>query len=187
MLYGNRENVKQRIVSLQKPHIRPIIRGKEVKPVEFGAKVHKIQVGGLSFIEHLSYENFNEGTRLKQSIAFHQKHFGKCSQLAADAIYATNENRRYCTSLDIATSFLPKGKQGKLQVQKSAMRSVLSSVRSTVLEGSFGNEKNHYLLSKIKARTQVTEIAWIFFGMLTANASIISKRIELHKELRQTG
>lgn len=187
LLYGNRENVKQRIVSLQKPHIRPIIRGKEVKPVEFGAKVHKIQVGGLSFIEHLSYENFNEGTRLKQSIAFHQKHFGKCSQLAADAIYATNENRRYCTSLDIATSFLPKGKQGKLQVQKSAMRSVLSSVRSTVLEGSFGNEKNHYLLSKIKARTQVTEIAWIFFGMLTANASIISKRIELHKELRQTG
>jgi hypothetical protein len=187
LLYGNRENVKQRIVSLQKPHIRPIIRGKEVKPVEFGAKVHKVQVGGLSFIEHLSYENFNEGTRLKQSIAFHQKHFGKCSQLAADAIYATNENRRYCTSLDIATSFLPKGKQGKLQEQKSAMRSVLSSVRSTVLEGSFGNEKNHYLLGKIKARTQVTEIAWIFFGMLTANASIISKRIELHKELRQTG
>ncbi len=57
-----------------------------VKPVEFGAKVHKVQVGGLSFIEHLSYENFNESTRLKQSIAFHQKHFGKCSQLAADVL-----------------------------------------------------------------------------------------------------
>jgi len=45
----------------------------------------------LSFIEHLNYENFNEGTRLKQPVAFHQKYFGKCSQLAADAIYATNE------------------------------------------------------------------------------------------------
>ncbi|MBA3675702.1 MAG: transposase [Chitinophagaceae bacterium] len=187
LLYGNRENVKHRIVSLHKPHIRPIIRGKEVKPVEFGAKVHKVQVGGLSFIEHLSYDNFNESTRLKQSIAFHQKHFGKCSQLAADAIYATNENRRYCTSRDIATSFLPKGKQGKLQEQKSAMRSALSTVRATVLEGSFGNEKNHYLLGKIKAKTQATEIAWIFFGMLTANASIISKRIHLHKQLRRTG
>lgn len=187
LLYGIRENVKQRIVSLNKPYVRPIIRGKEVKPVEFGAKVHKVQVSGLSFIEHLSYENFNEGTRLKQSIAFHQKYFGKCSQLAADAIYATNENRRYCSSLDIATSFLPKGKQGKLQEQKSAMRLILSSVRSTVLEGSFGNEKNHYLLSKIKAKTKATEIAWIFFGMLTANASIISKKIQLHKQLRQTG
>jgi len=187
LLYGIREHVKQRIVSLHKPHVRPIIRGKEVKPVEFGAKVHKVQVGGLSFIEHLSYENFNEGTRLKQSIAFHQKYFGKCSQLAADAIYATNENRRYCSRLGIATSFLPKGKQGKLQEQKSAMRSALSSVRATVLEGSFGNEKNHYLLGKIKARTEATEIAWIFFGMLAANASIITKKIQLHRQLRQTG
>jgi len=187
LVYGTRENVKQRIVSLNKSYVRPIIRGKEIKAVEFGAKVHKVQVSGLSFIEHLSYENFNEGTRLKQSIAFHQKHFGKCSQLGADAIYATNENRRYCTSLEIATSFLAKGKQGKLQEQKSAMRSALSSVRSTVLEGSFGNEKNHYLLSKIKAKTEATEIAWIFFGMLTANASIISKKIQLHKQLRQTG
>ena len=186
LLYGNRENVKQRIVSLHKPHVRAIIRGKEVKPVEFGAKVHKIQVGGLSFIEHLSYENFNEGTRLKQSVAFHQKHFGKCSQLAADAIYATNENRRYCSSLSIATSFIPKGKQGKLEEQKSVLRSVLSTVRATVLEGSFGNEKNHYLLHKVKARTQATEIAWIFFGMLTANASIISKRIT-KRQLKRTG
>ena len=186
LLYGNKENVKQRIVSLHKPHIRAIIRGKEIKPVEFGAKVHKVQVGRLSFIEHLSYENFNEGTRLKQSVAFHQKYFGRCSQLAADAIYAANENRRYCNSLAIATSFIPKGKQGKLEEQKSVMRSVLSTVRATVLEGSFGNEKNHYLLNKIKARTQATEIAWIFFGMLTANASIISKRI-ISSQLRPTG
>jgi len=50
-----------------------------------------VEVGALSFIEHLNYENFNEGTRLKQPVAFHQKYFGKCSQLAADAIYATNE------------------------------------------------------------------------------------------------
>ena len=56
LLYGNTENVKHRIVSLHKPHVRAIIRGKEVKPVEFGTKVHKVQVGGLSFIEHLSYE-----------------------------------------------------------------------------------------------------------------------------------
>ena len=186
LLYGDMEKVKQRIVSISKPYVRPIIRGKEIKPVEFGPKVHKVQVGGLSFIEHLSYENFNEGTRLKASVAFHQNNFGKCSQLAADAIYATNENRRYCTKLGIATSFMAKGKQGKLQEQKSAMRSALSSVRATVLEGSFGNEKNHYLLGKVKAKTQATEIAWIFFGMMTANASIISKRI-VQQHLSKTG
>jgi transposase, IS5 family len=181
---GDVSSVPHRIVSLSKPYVRPIVRGKETKAVEFGAKVHKVMVSGISFIEHLSYENFNEGTRLKQSIAFHQKHFGKLSQLGADAIYATNENRRYCSKLSIATSFLSKGKEGKLGEQKKAMRSALSVVRSTVLEGSFGNEKNHYLLNKIKARTQATEMAWIFFGMMTANASIISKRIE-EKQKRQ--
>ena len=184
LLYGHTDKVPHRIVSLNKPYLRPIVRGKETKAVEFGAKVHKVMVSGISFIEYLSYENFNEGTRLKQSVAFHQKHFGKLFQLGADAIYATNENRRYCSKLGIATSFVPKGKEGKLSEQKKAMRSALSVVRATVLEGSFGNEKNHYLLNKIKARTQATEIAWIFFGMMTANASIISKRIE-EKQKRQ--
>jgi len=177
LLYGNSEKIAHRIVSISKPYIRPIIRGKEIKPVEFGAKVHKVQVCGISFIEHLSYEAFNEGTRLKQTVAFHQKHFGKLYQLGADGIYATNENRRYCSKLGIATSFVAKGNDGKLSHQKKAMRSALSVVRSTVLEGSFGNEKNHYLLAKVKAKTQPTEIAWIFFGILAANASIISNRI----------
>jgi hypothetical protein len=183
--YGSSERISHRIVSLNKPYIRPIIRGKEIKPVEFGAKIHKVQVSGISFIEHLSYEAFNEGTRLKQSVAFHQKYFGKLSQLGADGIYATNENRRYCNKLGIATSFVPKGKAGKLSEQKKEMRIALSAVRATVLEGSFGNEKNHYLLNKIKAKTQPTEVAWIFFGMLAANASIISSRIMAKQKIKR--
>lgn len=184
LLYGNKEKVTDRIVSIHKPYVRPIVRGKEIKPVEFGAKVHKIQVDGISFIEYLSYDAFNEGTRLKQSVAFHHKHFGKLSQLGADGIYATNKNRSYCTKMNIATSFTAKGNAGKLAEQKQRMRSVLSTIRATVLEGSFGNEKNHYLLNKVKAKTKPTEIAWIFFGMLSANASIITSRIE-QKEKRQ--
>jgi hypothetical protein len=184
LLYGTHEKIAHRIVSLNKPYLRPIVRGKEIKPVEFGAKVHKVQVGGISFIEHLSYEAFNEGTRLKHAMAFHQKHFGKLSQLAGDRIYATNENRRYCNQLEIATSFVAKGNDGKLSAQKQALRSALSVVRGTVLEGSFGNEKNHYLLGKVKAKTQVTEICWIFFGMVTANASIISNRMEVMRKRR---
>ncbi|MDD7885359.1 hypothetical protein [Flavivirga sp. 57AJ16] len=33
---------KNRIVSIAKDYLRPIVRGKEVKPVEFGAKVNKL-------------------------------------------------------------------------------------------------------------------------------------------------
>ena len=56
------------IVSIDKPYLRPIVRGKEVKPVEFGAKVHKLQIDGISFIEHLSFDAYNEGTRMSQNL-----------------------------------------------------------------------------------------------------------------------
>lgn len=58
------------------------------------------------------------------------------------------------------------------------MRQLLDKERSTRLEGSFGNEKNHYLLEKVNARTKETEIVWIFFGIHTANAVNIAKRME---------
>lgn len=178
-LYGDTTVIKDRIVSLSKPYIRPIVRGKEIKQVEFGAKVNVLQVDGINFIEHLSYDAFNEGTRLQEGIFLQRKLFGKCTHQSADKIYATNANRSYCKQNNIATNFIPKGRQ-KIQYieQAVALRKQLNIQRGTVLEGSFGNEKNHYLLNKIPARNQTTETCWIFFGMLTANASKISKRIK---------
>src|SRR5699024_307283 len=95
---------------------------------------------------------------------------------AADRIYATNKNRRYCTQNKIHTSFARKGRPSKDEDQRVEMRSILGRARSTLLEGSFGNEKNHYLLRKIKARLEKTEIAWIFFGIHTANAVSSGRR-----------
>lgn len=177
--YGDKnEPIKNRIVSLSKPYIRPIVRGKEVKPVEFGAKVNKLQVDGISFIQRFSYDAFNEGTQLKKTIELHQELFGKCTHHSADAIYATNENRSYCKGHGIVTNFIPKGKQKQEHIEQSKiMRSALNKQRGTVLEGSFGNEKNHYLVDKVNARNEHTEKCWIFFGILAAHASIISQRM----------
>lgn len=178
LYFGKEAKVPDRIVSLHKPYVRPIIRGKEVKPVEFGAKINMLQVDGINFIEHFSYDNFNEGTRLQSTVHLQQRYFGACHQIGADAIYATNNNRKYCTENKIATSFVAKGAQGKNKEQKSQMRSILGKVRSTILEGSFGNEKNHYQMNKIKARTADNERGWIFFSLLTCNAMQIAKRMQ---------
>jgi hypothetical protein len=176
--YGDNSSIQDRIVSLRKPYVRPIIRGKESKPVEFGAKVNKLLVDGISFIEHISFDAFNESTRFTQGVHLQRKLFGKCTHHSADAIYATNKNRKYCTKEKITTNFIPKGKQKLQHIEQSKiMRTQLNKQRSTVLEGSFGNDKNHYLLQKINARNRDTEVCWIFFGMLTANASKIAKRI----------
>lgn len=167
--------VPDRIVSLHKPYVRPIVRGKENKPVEFGAKVHQMQVGGCNFIEHLSFDAFHEGNRLKKTVWQHRQWFGPVRQIAADGIYANNRNRSWCSGQNIATCFKAKGRQGADKEQKKALRNVLGALRATVVEGSFGNEKNHYMLRKVKARTRETEIAWIFFGVHTANAVKIAK------------
>ncbi len=180
--FGKQAKVPDRIVSLHKPYVRSIIRGKEVKPVEFGAKVNMLQVDGISFIEHLSYDNFNEGTRLQSTIHLQERYFGACHQIGADAIYATNANRKYCTENKIATSFIAKGNEGKTKEQKSQMRSILGKVRSTVMEGSFGNEKNHYQMNKIKAKTEANEKAWIFFSLLACNAMQIARRMQAKSE-----
>ncbi len=169
--------IKHRIVSLYKPYLRPIVRGKEGKRVEFGAKVHMSQVDQINFIEHLNFDAFHEGVRMWKSVFNHRKRFKKCSQYSGDKLYANNDNRKFATKRGISTSFVRKGRASKDEEQKSILRIALNKARSTKLEGSFGNEKNHYGLRKVKARTKETEIAWIFFGIHTANAVKISKRL----------
>ena len=163
--------VSDRIVSMDRHYVRPIVRGKETKSVEFGAKVNNIQIDGISFIEHISFKAFNEGIRLKDCIRMQQKLMNvRVRCVAADSIYANNANRKFCTKYGIATSFVRKGRAAKDEQMRKVLRSELSRERATRLEGSFGTQKQHYSLSRIKARNRKTEILWIFFGIHTANA-----------------
>ena len=169
---------KNRIVSISKSYLRPIVRGKEIKRVEFGAKVNKLQIDGINFIEHISFNAFNEGTRFKSTIYKAQGLTKTRVKIAgADAIYATNKNRVFATKNTIQTDFKPKGKPSKHRKQQLQLARIITKERATRLEGSFGKEKEHYHLKKIKAKTKKTEILWIFFGIHTANALEIGRRI----------
>jgi len=169
---------KHAIVSIDKPHIRPIVRGKENKSVEFGAKLHKLQIDGISFIEHISFDAFHEGNRLSKTIWKAQKLTNKRVKiLGADAIYATNANRRHVTSRKIETDFKPKGRSGKHKAHKKQLSKLITKERASRLEGSFGTDKSYFLLNKIKARTKETEILWIFIGIHTSNALNIGRRM----------
>ena len=170
--------VSGRIVSIDRHYVRPIVRGKETKSVEFGAKVNNIQIDGISFIEHISFKAFNEGIRLKDCIRMQQKLMNvRVRCVAADSIYANNANRKFCTKYGISTSFVRKGKAAKDEPLRKVLRSELSRERATRLEGSFGTQKQHYSLARIKARNKKTEILWIFFGIHTANAVLIVDKI----------
>ena len=45
------------------------------------------------------------------------------------------------------------------------------------MEGSFGTQKRHYSMSRIKARKKETEILYIFFGIHTANVALLAGRM----------
>ena len=180
-IFESRMSVPDRIVSISKSYIRPIVRGKEVKAVEFGAKVNMIQFDGINFIEHLSFNAFNEGTRLIQSIRYGRSLFGQITHISADDIYANNKNRKYSTRLKIVTNFKRKGRAGKYEDQRQLISKELRKERTIRMEGSFGTEKEHYGLQKIKARTEKNEILWIFFGVHTANAVRIAKRLAVSR------
>lgn len=51
MLENNKQSIEDRIVSLNQPHIRPIVRGKARTPVEFGAKLSASCFDGYVFLE----------------------------------------------------------------------------------------------------------------------------------------
>jgi hypothetical protein len=180
-IFQTKKTVPDRIVSIAKSYVRPIIRGKEVKSVEFGAKVNMIQADGINFIEHISFDNFNEGTRLISSVWYSRTLFGKITHISADDIYATNANRKYCHKQNITTNFKRKGRAGKHEDQRQIIARELRKERATRMEGSFGTEKQHYSLDKVKARTEQNEILWIFFGVHTANAVRIAKRLAQEK------
>ena len=66
--------------------------------------------------------------------------------------------RRYSRSGE-PPNFCKKG-AGKDDKPTKQIKHILNKERSTRLEGSFGNEKEHYLLHKIKARSPKNEEVW---------------------------
>ena len=64
--------IDDRIVSLAQPHVRPIIRGKAGASVEFGPKLSASCSEGFVFLDHFSWNNFNESGDLQQQAEAHK-------------------------------------------------------------------------------------------------------------------
>ena len=84
----------------------------------------------------------------------------------------------------IQTSFVKRGRPFSEEKKgKDLVRKELARVRATAMEGSFGTQKEHYDLRRVKARTKLTEILFIFFGIHTANVVQLADMIEQRAQL----
>ncbi len=76
-MYTHRTHqIKDRIVSISQPHVRPIVRGKATADVEFGAKIAISLVNGYAYVETLSWDAFNEGVTLQESVECYRQKYG---------------------------------------------------------------------------------------------------------------
>ena len=105
-MYDNHtHSVENRIVSVSQPFVRPIVRGKVGKPVEFGMKLDISVTDGWTRLEYRSFDAYNEATKLQEMIEnFHKREGHYPSRVLADKIYRNRENLSYCKERGIRLS-----------------------------------------------------------------------------------
>ena len=139
-LYENKkQSIDDRIVSLSQPHIRPIVRGKAGKNVEFGAKLSASYFDGYVFLDHISWDNFNESGDLKAQVEAFKNYTGYYPEsVHVDKIYRTRENRAWCKERGIRISGSPLGRPQK-NISKEKKKQALDDERiRNSIEGKFG-------------------------------------------------
>ena len=176
-------SVPDRIVSISQPHVRPIVRGKAGKKVEFGAKISiSHQKEGYVSLDTLRWDAYNESSDLPDQIEAYKRRFGYYpSSVHADTIYRTRENRKYCKDLGIRMSGKPLGRPKKqTDENKSELKAQKLSQRQDEhdripVEGKFGNCKRKGTLGRIMAKLSHTSESVIHVGIIVLN---LDKRLK---------
>ena len=179
MYKEKKKSIANRIVSLAKPYVRPIVRGKNGKDVEFGAKAQLSYIDGYLFVDHLSFDNFNEGTTLKESLAAHQRRFGELpKEVIMDQIYGSRDNRDVLRDKGIRTSVKKLGRPSVDEASASETRWRKRKQRErNRIEGAIGNGKTCYDLGLVRAKTPKTESSWIQMALFSRNLMLATSRI----------
>ena len=177
-MYEKKTNkVENRIVSVSQPHVRPIVRGKAGKAVEFGAKISASNVNGFVFLDKLSWDNYNESGDLQARIEEYKRETGCYPEsVHVDKIYRTKANRAYCKERGIRMSGPPLGRPPK-EVSKEKKQEARSDERvRNAIEGKFGQGKRRFSLGRVMAKLPETSETVIAMNFLVMNLSSLLQK-----------
>jgi len=178
--------VKNVILSLYKPYVRSIYRGKRSGKWEFGLKYHLFVLGEMVWIDHVSNENYNESKRLETVIREAEQYVGhRLKYAAADRIYATRMNRKYLKSKGIEENFVPTGRpiqDPQRRKQQQLLKQALNAARNSRMEGVFGVLKEHYNTERVRVKRREVEELVIFFALMSYNSKMHSRWKSEQKE-----
>jgi len=168
-MYRHRtHSIAERIVSVSQPHVRPIVRNKARAKCEFGAKLSLSSVSGYCFVDHISWESYNEATLFQQHVEHYQQAYGYYPEVVcADQIYRNRENRAYCKERGIRMAGKALGRPKKMSAAEKK-ESRQSEGKRNRIEGAFGVAKNRFGLNLIRTKRKAiseSAIALIVFAM----------------------
>lgn len=184
-----------RIVSISQPYVRPIVRGKAGKSVEFGAKLNvSLTMDGLASIDQVGWDAFHEGKGLSLQVENYKKKHGVYPEVVlADSLYGTRENRKYLKGKNIRFAGKPLGRpkkvteENKVQIKEEKKKRIEEYRQRIPIEGKFGQGKNGYRLNYIRAKTARTSEAWIRSIFLVMNLMVLIKFFLRLKKLKVVG
>ena len=183
-MYQNKTHrCDDRIVSLSQPHVRPIVRGKLGKPVEFGAKLSvSLNGDGIACVDHLRWDAFHEGLDLPSQVeAYRQRHGYYPEVVLGDPVYGMRDNRKSLKQLGIRFAGKPLGRPRQVTEENAAeLRKARAKQRAAYrqripIEGKFGQGKTGYRLNYIRAKRADTSLAWINSIFLVMNLMVLLK------------
>jgi hypothetical protein len=169
-MYENKTHtVAERIVSLSQPWIRPIVRGKTNKPVEFGAKLDISVSDGFAMLENVSFSAYNESCQLISEIERYRSRAGYYpARVLADKIYRNRDNLKYCKGRGIRLSGPALGRRAKGFVadKKQEYRDMCDRIE---VERAFSLAKRRYGLGTIYTRLQSTTQCVVALSIMLLN------------------
>lgn len=156
-MYDNHtHSVPDRIVSISQPFIRPIVRGKAGKPVEFGVKLDISVSDGWTRLECWSFDAYNEAAKLIETIERYRSREGHYPErVLADKIYRNRENLNYCKLHGIRLSGPALGRPKKDE-QRDRRQTYLDQNERIEVERQFSLAKRKCNLGKVKTKLEET-------------------------------
>lgn len=174
MYEKNVQRIEDRIVSVSRPYVRPIKRGKDGKDVEFGPKGAFSHVGGFLFLDHISHENFSEARKdiVEQQVRNFERLFGsKPLYFTGDNLYGNMENRKFLSEKEIRAAFKPLGRKSPVKSLAEKRWLKKKHRERNRIEGAFGNGKEHGGLKAIRYKSREGSETWVRLGLLGMNFS----------------
>jgi hypothetical protein len=171
VMFGDkRKRIKDRLVSLQQPHARPIKRGKSGgRDTEFGPKINVSLSEGMARVDQIDFNAFNESQGLQAQIEAYKALYGYYPALVlADKIYWTRANRKYLKDRKIEIGGVPLGRKTEQSKYERERQRKRNNKRSEI-EGKFGQTKSKYGLDDVMTRLPETIKAEIHLTFLSIN------------------